>query len=54
MTVKSTVHTSISTAPLPLLTIFVWFIQLCELTGIVKRDNKRDLILNYRNLLFQR
>ncbi|RCV22435.1 hypothetical protein SETIT_4G220500v2 [Setaria italica] len=27
---------------------------LCELTGIVKRDNKRDLILNYHNLLFQR
>ncbi|RLN13431.1 hypothetical protein C2845_PM09G17810 [Panicum miliaceum] len=27
---------------------------LCELNDIVKRDNKRDLILNYRNLLFQR
>ncbi|CAN6163512.1 unnamed protein product [Urochloa humidicola] len=27
---------------------------LCELTDIVKRDNKRDLILNYHNLLFQR
>ncbi|CAN6194441.1 unnamed protein product [Urochloa humidicola] len=27
---------------------------LCELNDIVKRDNKRDLILNYHNLLFQR
>ncbi|WVZ79449.1 hypothetical protein U9M48_027025 [Paspalum notatum var. saurae] len=26
----------------------------CEVSGIVKRDNKRDVILNYRNLLFQR
>ncbi|KAJ1259850.1 hypothetical protein BS78_10G187600 [Paspalum vaginatum] len=28
--------------------------MLCEVSGIVKRDNKRDVILNYRNLLFQR
>ncbi|CAL5053677.1 unnamed protein product [Urochloa decumbens] len=27
---------------------------LCELNDIVKRDNKRDLVLNYHNLLFQR
>ncbi|PUZ60001.1 hypothetical protein GQ55_4G088400 [Panicum hallii var. hallii] len=27
---------------------------LCELSDLVKRDNKRDLILNYHNLLFQR
>ncbi|XP_021306058.1 uncharacterized protein LOC8082273 isoform X2 [Sorghum bicolor] len=28
--------------------------QLCKLDDIVKRDNKRDVILNYHNLLFQR
>ncbi|KAG2612731.1 hypothetical protein PVAP13_4KG303800 [Panicum virgatum] len=27
---------------------------LCELNDLVKRDNKRELILNYQNLLFQR
>lgn len=27
---------------------------LCKLNDIVKRDNKRDVILNYHNLLFQR
>jgi len=27
---------------------------LCKLDDIVKRDNKRDVILNYHNLLFQR
>ena len=33
---------------------FLLFIQLCKLNDIVKRDNKRDVILNYHNLLFQR
>lgn len=28
--------------------------RLCEVNCIVKRENKRDIILNYRNLLFQR